>query len=77
MKTINIFMLDVTAELLNCYIEENNLNEWEVVTVNSGLKLLNKTTQQHTTWNIYNYDEDYEAIKNAIIKFLKLQTITK
>ena len=77
MKTINTFMLDVTSALLNCYIEENNLNEWEVEVVNSGLKLLNKTTQQYATWNIYDYDEDYEVIKNKIIKFLKLQTIAK
>ena len=77
MKTINTFMLDVTSALLNCYIEENNLNEWEVEVINSGLKLLNKTTQQYATWNIYDYDEDYEAIKKSVIKLLKLQTITK
>ena len=77
MKTIKMFMLDVVVELLNCYIEENNLNEWKVEVVNSDLKLLNKTTQQYAIWNIYDYDEDYEVIKEKVIKFLKLQTITK
>ena len=77
MKTINTFMLDVTTQLLNCYIEENNLNEWEVEVVENGIKLLNTTTQQYAIWNIYNYDEDYKVIRSKIEKFLKLKTITK
>ena len=73
MKTINMFMLECVANLLNCYIEENNYSDWEIEIVNSGLKLINKSTKQYATWSIYDYGEDYEVIKSKIIKFLKLQ----
>ena len=76
MKTINKFMLEVTAGLLSCYIEENNLDGWSVEVIDNGLKLINNATQQYAEWCLYNYDEDYEVIKNKIIKFLKLQATT-
>ena len=76
MKTINTFMLEVTAGLLSCYIEENNLDGWSVEVIDNGLKLINNTTQQYAEWCLYNYDEDYEVIKSKIIKFLKLQATT-
>ena len=77
MKTINTFMLDITAGLVDCFIEENSYNEWAVEVVEYGLKLINKQTQQYATWNIYEYDEDYKVIRNKIEKFLKWQYINK
>ena len=67
---IKSFMLDYLASQLNCYIEENDYQNWKVVTIKSGLKLINEKTNQYATWNIYDYDEDYEVIQNKIIKFL-------
>ena len=72
-KTINMFMIECVAGLLNCYIEENNYNDWNVEVVNDGLKLINIKSQQYATWSIYDYDCDYKIIKNKIEKFLKLQ----
>ena len=73
MNTINTFMLGVIAGLVDCYIEENDYNEWTVEVINDGLKLINKTTKQYATWNIYDYDCDYKVIRSKIEKFLKLQ----
>lgn len=70
MNRINQFMLDVTAGLLSCYIEDNSYNEWSVEVVNDGLKLINKATNQYTIWNIYEYDCDFKIIKGKIEKFL-------
>ena len=67
---IKSFMLDYLASQLNCYIEENDYQNWKVVTIKSGLKLINEKTNQYATWSIYDYDEDYEVIQNKIIKFL-------
>ena len=72
MNTIKTFKLGVTAGLIDCYIEENGYNDWIIEVVENGLKLTNKNTQQYTTWYIYDYGEDYEVIKEKIIKFLKL-----
>ena len=65
------FMLDNIESEVSCFIEENDYNEWKVEVIENGLKLLNKLTKQWTTWNIHDYDEDYEVIQNKIIKFLK------
>ena len=73
MNTINTFMLGVIAGLVDCYIEENDYNEWAIEVINDGLKLINKTTKQYATWNIYDYDCDYKVIRSKIEKFLKLQ----
>ena len=73
MKTIETFMLECIAGLVGCYIEENNYNGWETEVINDGLKLINKTTKQYATWNVYDYDCDFKVIQNKIIKFLKLQ----
>ena len=73
MNTINMFMLGVTAGVIECYIEENNYNEWSIEVVEGGLKLINKATQQYATWNIYDYDCDYKVIRSKIEKFLKSQ----
>ena len=73
MKTINDFMLDLTARVIECYIEENGYNEWMIEVVENGLKIINKITKQNATWNIYNYDCDFKVIRNKIEKILKLQ----
>ena len=67
---IKSFMLDYVWSNVNCYIEENEYSDWRVLIIEDGLKLKNKTTNQYATWNIYDYDEDYEVIQNKIIKFL-------
>ena len=65
-------MLDYIESQINCYIEENEYNEWTVKAVENGLKLINNKTKQNVTWNIYDYDEDFEVIQNKIMKFLDL-----
>ena len=71
------FILGYIESQINCYIEDNDFNEWRVLVIEDGLKLKNKSTNQWVTWNIYDYDEDFEVIQNKIIKFLKLQSTTK
>ena len=53
----------------------NDYNEWKIEVIKDGFKLINKTTNQWVTWNIYDYDEDYEVIQNKIIKFLKIKGV--
>ena len=67
---IKSFMLDYVWSNVNCYIEENEYSDWRVLIIEDGLKLKNKSTNQYATWNIYDYDEDYEVIQSKIIKFL-------
>ena len=69
-NTIKSFMLDYVASQSNCYIEENEYSEWKVVVINDGLKLKNRSTNQWVTWNIHDYDEDFEVIQSKIMKFL-------
>ena len=75
-NTIKSFMLDYVWSQVNCYIEDNDYSDWRVLTIEDGLKLKNKSTNQWVTWYIHDYDEDYEVIKNKMIKFLKLQSTT-
>ena len=67
---IKSFMLDYIWSIVNCYIEENDYSDWRVLIIEDGLKLKNKTTNQWVTWNIGDYDEDYEVMQNKIMKFL-------
>ena len=69
-NTIKSFMLDYVWNQVNCYIEENDYNDWRILIIEDGLKLKNKSTNQWVTWNINDYDEDYEVIQNKIKKFL-------
>ena len=69
-NTIKTFMLDYVWSTINCYIEENDYSDWRVLIIEDGLKLKNKSTNQWVTWGIYDYDEDYEVIKNKMMKFL-------
>ena len=74
---IKKFMLVHVWSEVDKFIILNDYIEWKVEIIKDGLKIVNKTTKQYATWNIYDYDEDYEVIQNKLIKFLKLQTITK
>ena len=70
-------MLDYVWSKVNCYINENDYNDWRVLIIEDGLKLKNKSTNQWTTWNIYDYDEDYEVVQSKMIKFLDWNNQTK
>ena len=76
-EAIKKFMLAHVWSEIDKWIALNDCNEWKVEVVGNALKLKNKTTNQWVTWNIYDYDEDYEVIQSKIIKFLKLQLTTK
>ena len=71
-EAIKKFMLAHVWCEIDKWITMNDCNDWKVEVVEDALKLINKTTKQWTTWNIFDYDEDYEAIQNKIIKFLGL-----
>ena len=66
---IKSFMLDYIWSQVNCYIEENDYNEWKVEAIKDGIKLKNKSTNQCVAWDIHD-DEDYEVVQSEIIKFL-------
>ena len=72
-KAIKSFMLDYVWSQVNCFIEENDFNDWRILIIENGLKLKNKITNQWVAWNICDYDDDYGVIQDKIIKFLKLQ----
>ena len=76
-NAIKRFMLAHVWSEIDKWITLNDCNEWKVEIIGNALKLINKTTKQWVTWNVFDYDEDYEVIQNKIIKFLKLQTTTK
>ena len=76
-NTIKSFMLDYVWNQINCYIEDNDFNDWRVLIIEDGLKIKNKSTNQWVTWNVHDYDEDYEVIQDKIIKFLNLQSAGK
>ena len=69
---IKSFMLNYIWSQINCYIEENDYNDWRVLIVDNGLKLKNKSTNQWITWDVDDYNEDYEVIQNKMMQFLDL-----
>ena len=69
-EAIKKFMLIHVWSELDKWIILNDYVEWKIEVINNGLKLVNKTTKQYATWNIYDYDEDFEVIQNKIMKFL-------
>ena len=70
---IKSFMLDYIWSQINCYIEENEYNDWRVLIIDNGLKIKNKSTNQWATWDVDDYSEDYEVIQNKMMKFLDLK----
>ena len=72
-KEIKAFMLNHIWNEVDCYIEENDYNEWTVSTFECGLKLENKSTNQCVLWKIHDLEDDCESIQNEMIKFLNLQ----
>ena len=71
-EAIKKFMLAHVWCEIDKWITMNDCNDWKVEVVEDALKLINKTTNQWATWNVFDYDEDYEVIQNKIIKFLDL-----
>ena len=69
---IKSFMLNYIWSEVNCYIEENEYNDWRVLIIDNGLKIKNKSTNQWITWDVDDYNEDYEVVKNKMMKFLDL-----
>ena len=69
---IKSFMLNYVADQINCYIDENEYSTWKVTAIKDGLKLINNKAYQIIEWNIHDYDDDYEIIKDKMIKFLDL-----
>ena len=69
---IKSFMLNYIWSQINCYIEENDYNDWRVLIIDNGLKIKNKSTNQWITWDVDDYNEDYEVVKNKMMKFLDL-----
>ena len=72
-KTIKTFMLNHIWNEVDCYIEENDLNDWQVSTFEGGLKLKNKSANKCVLWQIHDLEEDCEFVQNEMIKFLKSQ----
>ena len=70
---IKSFMLNYIWSQINCYIEENDYNDWRVLIIDNGLKIKNKSTNQWITWDVDDYNEDYEVIQNKMMKFLDLK----
>ena len=64
------FMLNYVKSKLNYFIDKNNWKGWKVEVIKDGFKLINISTQQYVTWNIYDYDEDFEVVQSKIMKFL-------
>ena len=71
-NVIKTFMLGFIANQINCYIEENEYSGLKVTAVKNGLKLTNEKTNQYRTWDVYDFDEDYEEMKSQIMEFLDL-----
>ena len=64
------FMLNYVKSKLNYFIDKNNWKGWKVEVIKDGFKLINISTQQYATWNIHDYDEDFEVVQSKIMKFL-------
>ena len=71
-EAIKKFMLAHVWSDLDKWITLNDFNEWKIEVIKDGLKLINKTTNQWVTWNVFDYDEDYEVIESKIKKFIDL-----
>ena len=72
-KEIKSFMLDYIKSQVECYIEDENYNDWEVGVVEDGWELKNKKTKRSVIWKIHDLEDDCEPILNEMFKFLNLQ----
>ena len=68
---IKSFMLDNIWAQINCHINGNDYNDWSVYITDNGWKLANEKANKWFIWNVYD-DDDYEIIKDKMIKFLDL-----
>ena len=72
-NAIKSFMLIHIWAEVDKWITLNDYKNWKVEKILNGLKLINTQTKQWAIWNIYDYSEDYEAVKEKMIKFLNKQ----
>ena len=72
-KEIKSFMLDYIKSQVECYIEDENYNDWEISVVEDGWKLENKLTNKSKVWKIHDLEDDCEIIQDEMFKFLNLQ----
>ena len=71
-KEIKAFMLNYIWSEVNCFIEDNDYNDWTVSTFEGGLKLKNKSANKCVIWKINNL-EGFEGIQDKVMDFLKQQ----
>ena len=69
-NVIKAFMLDYLESQLNIYINENEYRNLKVVAIKDGLKVINEKTNQSETWNIYDFDDDYDDMQYEIMTYL-------
>ena len=69
-NVIKAFMLDYLESQLNVYIDENEYENLKVVAIKDGLKLINESTKQSETWNINEYDDEYDDMQHDIKEYL-------
>ena len=72
-KEIKSVMLGYIQNQVECFIEDNDYNNWEVVVVEDGWKLENKLTNKSKVWKIHDLEDDCEIIQDEMFKFLNLQ----
>ena len=72
-KEIKSFMLNYIQSQVDCYIEDNDYNDWTVDVVEDGWKLENKSANKCVVWKIKDLEDDCESAQNEMIKFLNLQ----
>ena len=72
-KEIKSFMLGYIKSQVECFIEDENYNDWEVGVVEDGWELKNKLTNKSKVWKIHDLEDDCEPILNEMFKFLNLQ----
>ena len=67
---IKAFMMDYLESQLNVYIDENEYKDLKVVAIKDGLKVTNEKTKQSETWNINDYDDDYDDMQYDVKEYL-------
>ena len=72
-KEIKSFMLDYIKSQVECFMEDEDYNNWTVGVVEDGWELKNKKTNRSVIWKIHDLEDDCEIIQNEMFKFLNLQ----
>ena len=69
-EAIKKFMLAHVWSEIDKWITLNDYNDWKIVIVDNGLKLINDKANKYVAWNIYDYSEDCEEVRNIIMEYL-------